>query len=226
MDNLMKSAGVANPGGMEHASKGDSEYKEEIVFDTSDEIDSPEVEFKHKRVTKNFYETLTAGNSAKSWMDWKKRVRDEKITMVLDKRNNIYCVSPTYGYDMYYFYITYLNSCKKYWVNNGYLDMGMVPYIMWPSFMEQSEAMEQMKSVAIKAGVDLIDVPSMSFLKSSYRQALKDSWIFREDLHKIMQMLNETYGFEMYSCKEPTDASLSMFLKPLAAVYVGLKQEV
>lgn len=172
-----------------------------------------------KRVTHNFNRLMNFdGSAVQEFGKWRDEQIEKGARIAFDRRNHIYCVNPTMDYEMYYNYLNYLNESYNEWMNYGYFDMGMVPYMMWPSFMESSPALEQMRRVARQAAIDLVPVPSVSLLKPSYISNGVDYWIFREDLFKLskfMESRSQSYNFGFNS---PDEVSLSKFLKPLADI--------
>lgn len=172
----------------------------------------------NRRVTMNFKRFKVFGSEQDAEFNaWKEEVKKNNVPVTYDRRNNIYCVCPTMDYEMYYNYCTYLNECYSDWIHYGYFDMGMVPYLMWPSFMDQSSVLEQMRKIARTVGIDLVKVPAVSFLKSAYASNGTDYWIFREDLKILCEALSQAdpnvyrYGF-----RSADEVTLSSFLKPLA----------
>jgi hypothetical protein len=154
---------------------------------------------------------------------WKSDMIDKGAKVIFDRRNNIYCVAPTMDYEMYYNYVMYLNSYHNEWVNTGYFDAGMVPYIMWPSFMDASQVMEHMRKLTRTIGIDLVSVPSVSFLKSTYISNAQDYWIFRDDLYKLMMIMEKSSPDYRFNVSGPDDATLSKFLKPLADISIAAR---
>lgn len=145
----------------------------------------------NRRVTLNFKNMTMMFNSQKEWVAY----RDEhKKDMMYDARNAIYCLCPTYDFEMYYNYLNYLNTNYAEWNSYGLFDMGMLPFIMWPSFMESTIAIELMKNVAQRAGVSVIYNQGTSFLKSSYSSSHAEYWVFRDDMLKIAQYIEKTFG--------------------------------
>lgn len=173
-----------------------------------------------KRVTMNFKRFKVFGTEQdKEFNAWKEEVRSSGVPVLYDRRNNIYCVNPTMDYEMYYNYCEYLNQSYNEWLHYGYFDMGMVPYLMWPSFMDQSTVLEDMRGIARRVGVELVKVPSVSFLKSAYTSNGTDYWIFREDLLTLCSALSQAVpDVYTFGIKNINDASLSEFLKPLAEI--------
>lgn len=172
-----------------------------------------------KRVTDNFKRLINFdGNALQSWQKWKEEMQNKGAVVAFDRRNNIYCVSPTMDYEMYYNYINYLNEDYNEWKNYGYLDMGLVPYMMWPSFMDNSPLREQFRKLARLAGINLIQVNAVSFLKEGYSSVGTDYWIFKDDLYKLMKFLEAADPMYRFNVDSPENATLSAFLKPLAEI--------
>lgn len=171
-----------------------------------------------KRVTINFMRhKLFKTEQDKEFAAWRDEMVKNGAQVIYDRRNGIYCVAPTMDYEMYYNYCVYLNENYNSWVNYGYFDMGMIPYLMWPSFMDSSTVMEQMRKIVRAVGIDLIKVPSVSFLKNAYSASGVDYWIFREDLFQLCEALRQAdASVYPYSFSSPDEVTLSGFLKPLA----------
>lgn len=181
---------------------------------------------KVRRITNNFQRLITeTGEAISDFNKWRDNMVAQGAKVVYDKRNNIWCVNPTMDYEMYYNYLNYLNESYSEWLNYGYFDMGMVPFMMWPSFMSQSVVMEHMRNIARQVGITLIGVPSVSLLRTSYISNGSDYWIFREDLFKLACEL-EKGGAVSFGFTGPMDVSLSAFLKPLAAISVAERSNV
>lgn len=174
---------------------------------------------KLKRITANFQRMMTFNqDTLQEFNKWKNDMIAKGAKVAFDRRNNIYCVAPTMDYEMYYNYVMYLNSCHNEWVNTGYFDAGMVPYMMWPSFMDASPVMEQMRKLTRSVGVNLISVPSVALLKPTYISNGQDYWIFREDLYDLMKIMEQSSPEYRFDVSSPDDATLSKFLKPLAEI--------
>lgn len=175
-----------------------------------------------KRVTMNFKRFKVFGTEQdKEFNAWKDEVKKNGTPVVYDRRNNIYCVNPSMDYEMYYNYCVYLNESYSEWVHYGYFDMGMVPYLMWPSFMDSSNVLEQMRQIVRTIGIDLVKVPSVSFLRTAYAASGVDYWIFREDLKTLCDALHQIDPvLYPYNFASGNDVSLSEFLKPLAQISI------
>ena len=172
---------------------------------------------KVKRVTHNFVRQREYhATDDKDFNTWKNDMRSKGIVVGFDHRNHIYYVAPTMDYQMYYNYLNYLNECSNQWMNCGYLDMGMVPYLMWPSFMDSSSYLESMKRAAVQAGVDIIRVPSVSLLNKSYISNGTDYWIFKEDLYRLAKDMESKNSALNFGFTNPDEVSTSAFVKELA----------
>lgn len=171
---------------------------------------------KLKRVTINFERFRTfSEDDTKEFNKWRQEMQDKRIPVGYDHRNNIYCVQPTMDYEMYYNYLNYLNQESDKWLHSGYLDAGMVPYLMWPSFMDSSSYLESMKRVASQAGIDIIKVPSVSLLKPSYVSNGTDYWVFREDLWKLAEIMEKKNPGLQFGFSKIEDVNISNYIKEL-----------
>lgn len=161
---------------------------------------------------------------AGSYDEFKKYVTDLKEAghiVTYDSRNNIYCVDPSNDVVMYYNYIKYLNSRAREWKNFGYMDTGMVPYFMWPSFSDSSEVMEDFRQITNKVGVSLHSSPTVSLLSESYNGFGRDYWIFREDLFKLAMAMQFSDSRIRFDNVNPDEASMEWFLKGLCTAMNG-----
>ena len=106
-------------------------------------------------------------------------------TKYVDLRNGIVCVKPTMDLQCYYNYIKYLNLRQADWKSYGYLDMGMIPLVMLPSFFSE-EVREILSAMALQLGIRVYAMPPVSNLRGTYRGTVSDVWVFREDLAKAL----------------------------------------
>ena len=172
---------------------------------------------KIKRVTNNFIRQRDYYPSDdKEFNEWKNEMKSKGIPVGYDHRNNIYCINPTMDYQMYYNYLTYLNQCSNQWLHSGYLDMGMVPYLMWPSFMDSSSYLDSMKRAASQTGINIIKVPSVALLKQSYVSNGTDYWVFKEDLYKLAKDMEKKNSDLHFGFTSEDDVSTSNFVKELS----------
>ena len=84
-------------------------------------------------------------------------------------------------------YINYLElvwARKHYWVDLCFLDLGFIPLVMGPTFM-QTSLIEIIPQKLARYGVTLAYFEARSFLKVEYSSAIDDIWISRDDAEKI-----------------------------------------
>ena len=170
------------------------------------------------RITINFQNTSLSFPDPKAFKAYRE---EHKNDMFYDKRNGIWCLQPTQNFEMYLNYLNYLNANYRDWQSAGYFDMGMIPYIMWPSFMESTIALDLMKQLAKQADVNLIQVYGTSFLKSSYAVNGADYWMFREDAVKLARFIEHKFG-KPVAIQTPEDAKLTEIVKVLDMIDKGL----
>ena len=120
---------------------------------------------------------------------------DYTVNEVLDRdfvdiRNTIVCHRPTMDWDCYRNYIKFLNSQAFRWVNHGYLDLGLVPLAMAPSFM-QSSVVEKMQSYARTIGVTGYLMPSVSLLLGRSQNLGNDLWVPKIELARALGIPEE-----------------------------------
>ena len=111
----------------------------------------------------------------------------EETKYAYDLRNGIVCYSPTLDLKCYYNYIQFLNLCRNDWTSNGYLDMGMVPLVMLPSFFPE-QVRELISNVIQAQGINVYAMPPVSNLKGTYRGVTSDVGVFRKDLAKVLNV--------------------------------------
>lgn len=102
-----------------------------------------------------------------------------------DARNGVQCEDPTLDMECYYNYLYYLNSQRGLWKNFGYLDVGMMPVAMGPSFM-QSGLITVIPQVMDKVGIKCYRMKPVSLLFDKCNLPIEDLWVFREDVGKYM----------------------------------------
>lgn len=111
----------------------------------------------------------------------------DDATKKYDLRNGIVCISPTMDLECYYNYIQFLNLYQSDWKSLGYLDMGMIPLVMLPSFFPE-ELKEILSTAATSQGIKVYAMPPVSNLKGAYRGTVSDVWVYREDLAKVLNV--------------------------------------
>ena len=111
-----------------------------------------------------------------------------------DKRNGIWYISnfdKVTPIQLYKNYIDYVNSNYKHWNTASscisYLDMGLVPVLWGPSFI-QDYIFNEVGVVAESWKKDLIFLPASSLLKRGYVGASKDVWIKKKELAEVLDV--------------------------------------
>ncbi len=136
-------------------------------------------------VTKNFEPLiqLTTDASKKACIE---SAKEAGQVVLYDVRNGIWCIDPTLDFVCYKNYINLLNMYYDNWVTYGYLDMGLVPLFMWPSFMTDVMA-EAAPELSAKLNIELIPMRPVSFLLGKYSDINKDMWIRKSELADFLK---------------------------------------
>lgn len=98
-----------------------------------------------------------------------------------DKRNNLTTTNVIPGTQCYINYLSLLVSLRDKWVSTGYLDLGMIPIIMGPSFMHEPLTKTLLPIIESK-GLLIHPMPSVSFLIQDSMRGFTDYWAFRDDV--------------------------------------------
>lgn len=114
---------------------------------------------------------------------------DPRITVgeYTDLRNGIVCVNPTCDIECYINYLQYLNTKIQDWRSYGYLDLGMMPFVMGPSFL-QLALRNYLTVKASDLNITLYQMQPVSQLYSACKLPHSDIWVFREDAARIIGM--------------------------------------
>lgn len=110
---------------------------------------------------------------------------DSCIGEFKDHRNGFVCINPTVDLDCYINYIELLNLHKDKWQNYGYLDLGMMPLAMGPSFM-QSSLVKSLTEIMKACRVKCYSLPPVSLMYSSCKLPVNDIWVFKSDISKML----------------------------------------
>lgn len=101
-----------------------------------------------------------------------------------DLRNGFICVDPTVDIECYLNYISLLNLNRDKWRSYGYLDLGMMPLVMGPSFMHE-HLRNGLVSIMTKYGIPCYDMPPVSNMYASCKLPYDDVWMFKSDVAKV-----------------------------------------
>ncbi len=110
---------------------------------------------------------------------------------VRDTRNGIICYKP--GRDViksYMNYIELLNLHRHEWKSTGYLDLGMMPLVMGPSFL-QDVLVDAICDFASKLKIQVYTMPPVSMMFAKCSMTTPDIWVFKQDIMRVME-LDET----------------------------------
>lgn len=140
-----------------------------------------------ERITINFEPLAKFGLSEADGPRILKEYKEKDAIVAFDKRNSIICINPTLDVQCYLNYIMYLDSHYSEWVGCGYMDMGLVPILMCPSFMADT-IQQQVYAIAQKWDCSIYALRAVSFLNRGYVGATKDIWVKKEDLAKILKV--------------------------------------
>lgn len=107
-------------------------------------------------------------------------------TELKDTRNGFRTIDLVPGIESYLNYLDLLMKYRNRWVNVGYLDLGMIPIIMGPSFLHKS-LVEIYTNKLTEAGLKLIPVPAVSFMyQTPTLKNITDYWAFRDDVSMLL----------------------------------------
>lgn len=146
-----------------------------------------------ERVTMNFRHLSDCGynEDAKEFILSEAK---EAGNAVYDLRNGIWnCMNleKVPPLEQYKNYIDYINSMYKDWNSASpcfsYLDMGLVPIVWAPSFMNDT-LYKEIGLLAESWGIELIFLQSSSLLRRGYVGGTKDVWVRKTDLAKVLNV--------------------------------------
>lgn len=150
------------------------------------------------RVTVNFKSLSSIGRNEEEARKILSAAQADKANrkVIYDYRNGVYCimpVEPTESFEgefvlqLYTNYINYLNECSSEWVSSGYLDMGLIPISIAPSFIG-TKVDEILLPIVKGWDCKIYWLPATSFLNYNYGSRSKDIWIKKEDFARILNV--------------------------------------
>jgi hypothetical protein len=107
-----------------------------------------------------------------------------------DARNGIICVNPTCDLECYINYIKLLNLYRDSWKSYGYLDLGMIPVVMGPSFLNDS-LHELLSAKLSRQALKIYSMPPVSLMFDRCKIPIQDIWVFKEDAAEAMGIPEE-----------------------------------
>lgn len=117
--------------------------------------------------------------------DYERNIHPELNGEFLDVRNGIRCIGPTVDLECYLNYLQFLNGHRDKWKNYGYLDLGMIPVAMGPSFIHKF-IVDRLSQRLGELKIGIYRMPSVSLFYDSIKMSSVDLWMFREDASKAM----------------------------------------
>jgi hypothetical protein len=97
-----------------------------------------------------------------------------------DKRNGISTSHLIPGMQCYINYMDLLVLLRDKWISTGYLDLGMIPVIVGPSFMHEVLTTALLPSIKSQ-GLKVVPMPGSSFMLHNSMIGTTDYWAFRTD---------------------------------------------
>lgn len=102
-----------------------------------------------------------------------------------DSRNGFKCTNPTVDLECYKNYIELLNLHRDKWKSFGYLDLGLMPVAMGPSFMQNWLA-ELMTGILNQLHITPYFLPPVSLMNTQCKMPVNDIWVMKEDVAKLL----------------------------------------
>ncbi len=105
--------------------------------------------------------------------------------VLVDSRNNIETNFLIPGVQSYLNYLNLLMLMRDKWYSTAYLDLGMIPIIVAPSFMQEALVNSILPNFS-KTGLNIYPLPSSSFLSRNGYKGVAEYWAFRSDLAEYL----------------------------------------
>ena len=122
---------------------------------------------------------------------------ERNTPMSYDDRNGIQCYNPTYDWDCYLNYVRLINERRDKWVNTGLVDLGMMPVLYAPSFMNDA-IVDEMYRVVNNSGLKIFSTSAVPLLELSTRSQVRDLWAFKEDVARITGIPEKKVSLESF----------------------------
>lgn len=102
-----------------------------------------------------------------------------------DERTGIICNDPVISLEGYLNYIELLNGLRSDWVCTRFIDFGMMPLVMAPSFYHNL-IKEELVKIAKVYDIPWFAVESISPLRVNYKSQDTDIWVYKSDVARVM----------------------------------------
>lgn len=109
-----------------------------------------------------------------------KKHKDMIYTTIKDKRNGISTTNLIPNLQAYANYLDLLLMLRDKWISTGYLDLGMIPVIVAPSFMQEA-LVTNLLPIIQGQGLKVVPMEGTSFMLNNSMADTTDYWIFRDD---------------------------------------------
>lgn len=114
-----------------------------------------------------------------------KKHPDMIYSTLKDKRNGISTTNIIPGLQCYINYLELLVQLRDKWISTGYLDLGMIPIIMGPSFMHEV-LVTTILPIVQSQKIKIYAMPGTSFMLYDSMKGTTEYWAFREDLAEFL----------------------------------------
>ena len=120
-------------------------------------------------------------------LDEQKYKTDEKMiyATLKDKRNGISTTNIIPGLQCYMNYLDLLLMLRDKWISTGYLDLGMIPIIVGPSFMHEALVSSILPIIQMNK-LKVYAMPGTSFMLRDTMKSSTDYWAFRDDVAQFL----------------------------------------
>lgn len=100
---------------------------------------------------------------------------------IKDKRNGISTTNLIPGMQAYINYLELLIMLRDKWISTAYLDLGMIPIIVGPSFMHEV-LVNNLLPIIQSHNLKVYGMPGSSFMLNDTMKGTTEYWAFREDV--------------------------------------------
>lgn len=114
-----------------------------------------------------------------------KKHPDMIYTTVKDKRNGISTTNLIPDLQCYINYLSLLVQLRDKWISTAYLDLGMIPIIVGPSFMHEVLVSTLLPIIQTK-NLKIYAMPGSSFMLNGSMIGTTEYWSFRNDVAEFL----------------------------------------
>ena len=104
-----------------------------------------------------------------------------------DLRSGFVCKDPTGDLQCYINYIDLLNEERQNWNNYAYLDFGLMPLVMLPTFlMHNSQIEDALVKMVRNLNVTCYSLPASSVMYKSVNLPKNDIWVEKAEIARVL----------------------------------------